>query len=110
MPELKTEYAENAQAKKLLDSAKKLEGVARHASVHACGVVISREPLTNFVPLQRAPQGDDTVITQFEMHSIEDLGLLKMDFLGLKNLTIIEKAIRLIKEIRGIEIYFFCFY
>ncbi len=104
VPELKTQYAENAQAKRLLDAAKKLEGTARHASVHACGVVISAEPLTKLTPLQKAPQGEDTILTQFEMHSIEDLGLLKMDFLGLKNLTIIEKALRLIKEIKGIEV------
>ena len=86
---------------RLLDAARKLEGVARHASVHACGVVISPEPLTNFLPLQRAPQGDTTVITQFEMHSVEALGLLKMDFLGLRNLTIIERTLRLIRDLRG---------
>lgn len=101
VPELKTQYAENKDALRLLDAAGKLEGTVRHASVHACGVVISREPLVNFVPLQRAPQGENTVITQFEMYSIEDLGLLKMDFLGLKNLTIIEKTLRLIREDRG---------
>jgi len=87
-PELKIKYANNADVKKLIDSAQRLEGVARHASVHACGVVIANEPLTNYMPLQRSPQEDKTVITQFEMHSVEDLGLLKMDFLGLKNLTI----------------------
>jgi DNA polymerase-3 subunit alpha len=104
VPELKTKYAENAETKRLIDAAKKLEGVARHASVHACGVVFSPEPLTALIPLQKAPQGENTVITQFEMHSIEDLGLLKMDLLGLKNLTIIEKTRRLIKEIRGEDI------
>ncbi|MFH1193014.1 MAG: DNA polymerase III subunit alpha [Candidatus Jorgensenbacteria bacterium] len=104
VPELKTMYAENPDAKRLLDAAKKLEGTARHASVHACGVVISPEPLVHFLPLQKAPQGEDTVITQFEMHSVEDLGLLKMDFLGLKNLTIIEKTLRLVRELHGEEI------
>ncbi|MBI2278973.1 MAG: DNA polymerase III subunit alpha [Candidatus Brennerbacteria bacterium] len=104
VPELKTAYAEETETKRLLDAAVKLEGVARHASVHACGVVISSEALTNFVPLQRAPQGENTVITQFEMHSIEDLGLLKMDFLGLKNLTIIERTLRLVKELHGEEV------
>ncbi|MEK7593381.1 MAG: DNA polymerase III subunit alpha [Patescibacteria group bacterium] len=102
--ELNDLYQKDADAKKIIDAAKKLEGVARHASVHACGVVISKEPLINFAPLQRAPQNPDIVITQFEMHAIEDLGLLKMDFLGLKNLTIIEETIRLIKEIKGEEI------
>ena len=101
VPDLKTNYDTNPETKHLLDAARKLEGVARHASVHACGVVIAPEPLTNFMPLQRAPQGDDAIITQFEMHSVEDLGILKMDFLGLKNLTIIEKALRLIQETRG---------
>ncbi len=104
VPDLKKMYESDPQAKKLIDAAKKLEGVARHASVHACGIVISAEPLINLVPLQKAPQGEDAVITQFEMHSIEDLGLLKMDFLGLKNLTIIEKALRLIKELHGVDI------
>jgi DNA polymerase-3 subunit alpha len=94
-------YVEDVEAKRLLDAALKLEGVARHASVHACGVVISKEPLINLVPLQFSPQDDKAIITQFEMHTIEDLGLLKMDFLGLKNLSIIEEALRLIKELRG---------
>jgi len=81
-------------ARRLIDLGKKLEGVARHASTHACGVVISAEPLTNSVPLQRSTkEGEESVITQYEMHSIEDLGLLKMDFLGLKNLTIIEDTL-----------------
>ncbi|MDD5547298.1 MAG: DNA polymerase III subunit alpha [Candidatus Pacebacteria bacterium] len=99
--ELKTLYDNEPDAKKLMDIAKKLEGVARHASVHACGTVISQEPLTNYLPLQRSPQDPNAVITQFEMHSIEDIGLLKMDLLGLKNLTIIENALRLIEESTG---------
>lgn len=102
--ELKEKYAKDEKARKLIDYARKLEGTVRHASVHACGVVISPTDLTDFVPLQKAPQGEDTVITQFEMHSVEDLGLLKMDFLGLKNLTIIEKTLRLIKENKGVNI------
>jgi len=97
--DLKNIYRENEDAKKLIDAAMHLEGVARHASVHACGTVISKDPLTDNVPLQFAPQDKDIIITQFEMHSIEDLGLLKIDFLGLKNLTIIEETIRLIKEL-----------
>ncbi|MEK6897524.1 MAG: DNA polymerase III subunit alpha, partial [Nanoarchaeota archaeon] len=86
-------YQSDLQAKKLIDLAKKLEGVARHASTHACGVVISADPLTDLVPLQRPTQEDGNIISQYEMHSIEDLGLLKMDFLGLKNLTIIEDTL-----------------
>ncbi|MBI2033534.1 MAG: DNA polymerase III subunit alpha [Candidatus Liptonbacteria bacterium] len=104
VPELKELYDNNADAKKILDAAKRLEGVARHASVHACGTVISKEPLVNYVPLQFAPQDKFNIITQFEMHSIEDLGLLKIDLLGLKNLTIIEETVRLIKELKGEEL------
>ena len=99
--ELKALYDSNPEAKKLIDTARHLEGVARHASVHACGTVIAKEPLMERVPLQFAPQEKDIIITQFEMNAINDLGLLKIDFLGLKNLSIIENAIRLIKELHG---------
>jgi len=91
--EFKEKYHSDQMAKHLVDLAKKLEGVARHASTHACGVVISADPLTESVPLQRPPGEEEGIITQFEMHGIEDLGLLKMDFLGLKNLTIIEDTL-----------------
>jgi len=91
--EFKNLYDTDEQAKRLIDFAKKLEGVARHASTHACGVVISAEPLENVVPLQHPTQDDQNIVTQYEMHAIEDLGLLKMDFLGLKNLTIIEDTL-----------------
>lgn len=101
IPELKTMYDTSADAKKLIETAKHLEGVARHASVHACGTVISKDPLTEVVPLQNAPQNKDIVITQFEMHAIEDLGLLKMDFLGLRNLTTIQETVRLVAESGG---------
>jgi len=97
-------YQTDQKAKKLIDSAKKLEGVARHASTHACGVVISREPLSSLVPLQHPTQDDQSIVTQYEMYSVEDLGLLKMDFLGLKNLTIIENTKNLIKERHNLEI------
>jgi DNA polymerase-3 subunit alpha len=99
--ELKALYDTNPEAKKLIDAARHLEGVARHASVHACGTVIAKEPLMERVPLQFAPGEEDIIITQFEMHAVEDLGLLKIDFLGLKNLTIIEDAIRIVKELRN---------
>jgi len=102
--DLKERYRADKDVRTLLDNAQKLEGVARHASVHACGVVISPDPLVNDVPLQRAPQGEDAILTQFEMHSVEDLGLLKIDFLGLRNLTIIEETIRLIRNSRGEEV------
>jgi len=92
-------YETDLKAKKLIDLAKKLEGVARHASTHACGVVISKDPLENIVPLQHPTQNEQTIVTQYEMHAIEDLGLLKMDFLGLKNLTTIEDTLKMIYAI-----------
>lgn len=104
LPELKALYNKDPDAKRIINSAIKLEGTARHASVHACGVVIAPEPLTNFMPLQKAPQGENSVITQFEMHSVEDLGILKMDFLGLRNLSTIEETLRVVKEIHGVDI------
>ena len=93
-------YETDEQAKKLIDLAKKLEGVARHASTHACGVVISEQPLLNLIPLQHPTQNDENIITQYEMHSIEDLGLLKIDLLGLKNLTVIEDTLSRIYVVR----------
>jgi DNA polymerase-3 subunit alpha len=91
--EFKEKYENDPQAKRLIDLGKKLEGVARHASTHACGVVISALPLSESVPVQRPKEMEEGILTQFEGHSIEDLGLLKMDFLGLKNLTIIEDTL-----------------
>lgn len=99
--ELKDIYEKDPQAKKLIDTARHLEGVARHASVHACGTVISKDPLTETVPIQFSPQDKEIIITQIEMHGIEDLGLLKIDFLGLRNLTIIQETVRLVKETRN---------
>ena len=102
--DLKALYDGNTDAKKLIDTARHLEGVARHASVHACGTVIAKDPLIERAPLQFAPQDKNIIITQFEMHAVEDLGLLKIDFLGLRNLTIIEEAIRLIHELHDVTI------
>jgi len=99
--EFKEIYQSDEQARRLIDLAKKLEGVARHASTHACGVVISKTPLTEIIPLQYPTQNDQTIVTQYEMHAIEDLGLLKMDFLGLKNLTIIEDTLSRIYVLRN---------
>ncbi len=95
--ELKDIYENDPEAKRLLDSARKLEGVARHASRHACGVVITKEPLDHHVPLQYAGPDDDSIISQYSLHPIEDLGLLKMDFLGLSNLTTLETCIDIIR-------------
>ena len=104
IPEFRQLYEMDQKAQKLIEFARKLEGVARHASTHACGVVISSEPLDNICPLQHPTQDDQAIVTQYEMHSIEDLGLLKMDFLGLKNLTIIEDALARIYKIQGKKI------
>ncbi|MFH1423996.1 MAG: DNA polymerase III subunit alpha [Candidatus Nealsonbacteria bacterium] len=99
--EFKDLYDTDEQAKRLIDIGKKLEGVARHASTHACGVVIAKDPLDNLVPLQHPTQNEQNIVTQYEMHAIEDLGLLKMDFLGLKNLTIIEDALARIYKVQN---------
>lgn len=99
-PELKTAYETEEDAKEILDLAQKIEGSVRHVSVHAAGVVISPDELTNHLPLQREPNGNK-VITQYDMHAAEDIGLLKMDFLGIRNLSILGNAVDLIEKIRG---------
>jgi DNA polymerase-3 subunit alpha len=106
-PDLKRAYNTEQDTKRLLDIAKKLEGVARHASVHAAGVVIADKNLTEYTPLQKEPNGDK-IITQYDMYTVgeDGVGLLKMDFLGLRNLTIIQEALRFIKENQGIEVDF----
>lgn len=104
VPEVKEMYQKEPEAKKILDYAKRLEGVARHSSTHACGVLITPKPLTEYVPIQYASSADKSIISQYSLHPVEDLGLLKMDFLGLKNLTIIESALRIIKKTRGLDI------
>jgi DNA polymerase III subunit alpha len=95
---------EEPTGKTLINYAKRLEGVARHSSVHACGILITKDPLTDIVPVQYASTADKSLVSQYSLHPVEDLGLLKMDFLGLKNLTIIESALRIIKNTRGIEV------
>ncbi|OQB12385.1 MAG: DNA polymerase III subunit alpha [Firmicutes bacterium ADurb.Bin193] len=88
-------YANNANARRIIDIARELEGLPRHASTHAAGVVITRDDLSDYVPLQLS---DEAVVTQFTMTTLEELGLLKMDFLGLRNLTIISDTVRNIKN------------
>ncbi len=104
--ELSQMYNTDPQAKKLIDTAKKLEGVCRHASTHAAAVVITDKPITEYVPLQLSSTSEGTkdTVTQYAMGPIEKLGLLKMDFLGLKNLTIIQKALDFIQEQHGVAI------
>ena len=110
--ELKQAVDTDPQARQLIETAKKLEGVARHASTHACGVVITKEPITEYMPLQWATKStgkkeEQALVTQYDMRSVEALGLLKMDILGLRNLTTIEKTLELIEKNYGekIDIY-----
>jgi DNA polymerase-3 subunit alpha len=105
-PELKELYHADATVRNLVDSARKVEGISRHASTHAAGVVISKDPLTMHVPLQQVAKSEGTglVMTQYTMEKIAKIGLLKMDFLGLANLTILAKARDIIRETRGIDL------
>lgn len=102
--ELSKEYKENKSSKEILDIALKFEHSVRHVSTHACAVVISDRPVCEYAPLQRATGGKEGVITQYEMNAIADIGLLKMDFLGLRNLTILETAIEIIKRTKGVTV------
>jgi len=108
VPELSEFYQSDPAAKKLLDAASHLEGVARHASMHACGLVITPKPVDEYTPLQYVAGDTKNVVTQYSSSTkssfVEKIGLLKMDFLGLKNLTIIQDAINIIKKTKGLEI------
>jgi len=99
--ELKEVYDSEEETRRLIDLAKKIEGNARHVSVHAAAVVVAPDDLTKFSPLQREPGGGDKIITQYEMHACEDVGLIKLDILGIRNLSIMANAIRIIKKLRG---------
>ncbi|MDQ3285952.1 MAG: DNA polymerase III subunit alpha, partial [Actinomycetota bacterium] len=94
----------NADAKQILDTAFSIEGFARHAGTHAAGVVISEEPLTDIVPLQRVAKDENSVMVQHPMSDVEALGLLKVDFLGLRNLDVIEETLQTIREATGEEV------
>ncbi len=104
VPELRALYRENEDTHRIIDMAKKIEGCARHIGVHAAGVVVSPTELTDYTPLQFDPKGEGKIISQYDMYSIEEAGLLKFDFLGLKNLTIIADAIARIEKIDGTHI------
>lgn len=101
-PDLRKMYEEDPQVKQLIDTAMRLEGLPRHTGMHAAGVVISQKPMDEYVPLSRG--GDGTITTQFVMTTIEELGLLKMDFLGLRTLTVIDDAVKLIEKNHGVKI------
>src|SRR5581483_10458296 len=98
-PALQQAYENEVQVRELIDTARRLEGLVRNAGVHAAGVVISPQPLTDLVPLHKTK--NDEIVTAFDMKAIEKMGLLKMDFLGLTTLTILEDALKLIAQNQG---------
>ncbi len=104
VPELTKAYKTEQDTRKIIDLAKKLEGCVRHISVHAAGVVISPLPLIEYVPLQYDPKGENKIITQYDMYNIEEAGLLKFDFLGIRNLSILADAVSLVKKFYNINI------
>ena len=103
--EFKQWYESDTDAKKLIDAALKVEGLVRHASMHACGVVITKDPVTEYTPLQRVSGSREGVVTQYpastKMNAIEKIGLIKMDFLGLKNLTIIQNTLSIVRKTKN---------
>ncbi|HLT16355.1 MAG TPA: DNA polymerase III subunit alpha, partial [Acidimicrobiales bacterium] len=107
--DLRRMYEEDPDAKQVIEVAKGLEGLRRQDGIHAAAVVITKEPLTTYLPIQRKPESgkdieDAPIVTQYEMHGVEELGLLKMDFLGLRNLDVISDALELIRQTRGVEL------
>ena len=108
VPDFKKLHKENADARDLIDNARRLEGLCRHSSVHACGVVITDKPVVEYTAMQRVSTDDEATVTQYasstKFSAVEKIGLLKMDFLGLKNLTIIQNTLRIVKRIHGDDI------
>lgn len=102
-PDLKNQYETDADAQKIINLARQIEGNARHVSVHAAGVVISPKEIIDFSPVQKEPSGEK-IITQYEMHACEDVGLIQMDILGIRNLAILGDAIKIIKKIKDVDI------
>src|SRR6185312_12974474 len=101
-PPLAQAYGGDAKIKELIDTAQRLEGLVRGAGVHAAGVVIAPEPLTELVPVTRTK--DEAIVTSYDMKAVEKMGLLKMDFLGLTTLTVIDDCLKLIKANRGEDV------
>jgi DNA polymerase III subunit alpha len=105
--ELRNLYSDEPQVQDLVDRAQRLEGIARHSGTHAAGIVISRDPLVDHLPLQRPARGSDEnslPTTQFTMETVAEIGLLKMDFLGLANLTILGEAVDIVRQTRGVDL------
>jgi DNA polymerase III subunit alpha len=107
VPELKERYENDPEVKRLIDAAKNIEGLARHTSMHACGVVITKDPVTEYTPLQRVASSENGVVTQYasstKANAVEKIGLLKMDFLGLKNLTIMQNTLRIVRALGKLD-------
>jgi DNA polymerase-3 subunit alpha len=103
VPELREAYKKDPDTKRIIDLAKKIEGCVRHVSVHAAGIVIAPKPLYEFTPIQHDPKGGG-IITQYDMYQIDDVGLPKFDFLGIRNLAILKDAVDLVRRLRAIEI------
>jgi DNA polymerase III subunit alpha len=104
VPELKAIVAQDERVRKVIDLGSRIEGLARHASVHAAGVVIAPGPLTDYVPVCTAPQDDDAIITQYDMVALEKVGMLKIDLLGLRTLTVIHDTIGMVRERHGVAL------
>lgn len=102
-PELKMAYDQDPDTRRVMDLSRKVEGVARHASIHAAGVVISPVPLTEYTPL-RMDSETGTITTQYDMHAVEDSGLVKMDFLGIRNLSILGNAVQIVEKTKGVKV------
>jgi DNA polymerase-3 subunit alpha len=102
IPELQRTYEQNEADRRLIDTARSVEGLSRHASTHAAGIVITREPVVNYAPVQRI--GESGVAIQFVKEDVEAIGLLKMDLLGLRNLTVVDKCLKLVRDSRSVEI------
>ena len=105
VPELKEMYETDPQLKNILDMAMQIEGMPRQTGMHAAGVIICRDPIDEHIPLAKSSEG--YVVTQFNMIECEELGLLKMDFLGLRTVTDITKTLEIIKKTRGVDIDFY---
>ncbi|MBS9783927.1 DNA polymerase III subunit alpha [Candidatus Gracilibacteria bacterium] len=103
-PDFKNAYENDVNYRKVIDSAIRLEGTVRQLGVHACAVIIAPEPMTHFCPLQPPPKDPTTTVTQFSAGPLEELGLLKMDFLGLRNLAILDRAVKIVKDVHKVDI------
>ncbi|MCX6757286.1 MAG: DNA polymerase III subunit alpha [Candidatus Nomurabacteria bacterium] len=104
VPELRKAYKTEPITKEIIDLAKKMEGCVRHVSVHAAGIVIAPKPLYEFTPIQYDPKDGNNIITQYDMYQIEDVGLPKFDFLGIRNLSILADAVKIVKKVHNIDV------